>query len=331
MKFLAIIFYCLATLNAVAQGKFEIKGTVDGYPDGTMIFLSYKGNDGVEVLDSVSLINDTFNFTGELSTSPAYTLIRTKDYKDYMFMWMEPTSMTFKARKGKFKQAAITGSETQQIYSNLQIEVQNAKRKDSEKVYQNFISVNPNSLISIYLLEGYKTTWGKAIVKMLYDDLSEDVKNSADGTAVREFLTLNKSVEIGDRYIDFSQEDKEGNLVSLSDFDGKVVLLEFWGSWCAPCRKTNPELVKIYDEYKDKGFEIVGVAADNNKQAWLRAIEVDKLTWTNVSDLQGDNNEVSLIYGISYYPTNFLIDRNGVIVAKDVKGQELEKLIEDLL
>lgn len=131
--------------------------------------------------------------------------------------------------------------------------------------------------------------------------------------------------------MDFSQTDAKNNLVKLSDFHGKIVLLEFWGSWCGPCRESNPELVKIYNEFKNRGFEILGVGAETSRDVWLKAIEKDKLTWTNITDLKGDKNTVALMYGVSYYPTNFLIDKKGNIIARDLQGDKLRKMLKQIL
>ena len=104
--------------------------------------------------------------------------------------------------------------------------------------------------------------------------------------------------------MDFAQKDTSNKVVKLSDIEGKIVLLEFWGSWCGPCREENPLLVKIYNEFKQKGFEIFGVASETDKLQWKKAIKADGLTWTNVTDLKGSNNKAAMIYGVSGYPTN---------------------------
>jgi peroxiredoxin len=165
----------------------------------------------------------------------------------------------------------------------------------------------------------------------LYNNFSKGVNNTYYGKKIREYIALNKNINIGDKYADFSQNDAKGKAIKLSDFKGKVVLLEFWGSWCVPCRKGNPELVKIYNEFNSNGFEILGVAADTKKIEWLNAIETDKLPWTNVTDLNGDKNTAALIYGVSYYPTNFLIDRTGTIVARDLIGEKLKEKLKEIL
>ena len=142
---------------------------------------------------------------------------------------------------------------------------------------------------------------------------------------------MNKNLKVGDKYVDFTESNIKGKNVSLSDFKGKTVLLEFWGSWCAPCRAGNPELRRIYNEFKNNDFEILGVAADEKRKFWVEAVEKDSLTWQNVSDLKGDGNKAALIYGVSYYPTNFLIDVNGIIVARDLVGKALRDKLQELL
>jgi thiol-disulfide isomerase/thioredoxin len=116
----------------------------------------------------------------------------------------------------------------------------------------------------------------------------------------------------------------------LSDYKGKILLLEFWASWCGPCRKENPDLVEVYRHYKGKGFEILGVALDKDKSEWLDAIDHDELPWTNVCDLQGDRNEAAIIYGVSAIPANFLIDRNGIVLARNLRSEELAETLRKI-
>jgi thiol-disulfide isomerase/thioredoxin len=123
---------------------------------------------------------------------------------------------------------------------------------------------------------------------------------------------------------EFSQISPEGTPIQLSDFKGKYVLLDFWASWCGPCRKENPNVVRLYNKYKNQGFEILGISLDQNRERWLQAIQADKLTWKHTSDLKGWSNEVGKLYEISAIPKTFLLDPKGIIIAKDLRGAALE-------
>jgi len=130
---------------------------------------------------------------------------------------------------------------------------------------------------------------------------------------------------------DFTQKSPDGEAVSLSDFRGKVVLIDFWASWCGPCRRENPNVVKLYEEYKDQGFEILGVSLDRKKDRWLKAIEADGLVWPHVSDLKGWQNEVAQLYGVGSIPHTVLLDREGKIVAQKLRGPALEQKVAELM
>jgi peroxiredoxin len=126
-------------------------------------------------------------------------------------------------------------------------------------------------------------------------------------------------------------EDTNGEVRKLSDFKDKLVLLEFWASNCLPCRQENPNLIKTYEKFKPKGFEIFAVSQDTKKESWLKAIEKDKLPWLQVSDLKGADNSASLIYGVHGIPDNFLIDQNGIIVGRNLRGKKLNEKLNELL
>ena len=147
-----------------------------------------------------------------------------------------------------------------------------------------------------------------------------------------------EGTNVGDKAKDIVLMSVDGKEMKMSSIKGKVVLLDFWASWCGPCRMENPNLVKSYEKYKDlkyktgKGFEVYSVSLDKNKEAWVAAIAKDKLVWQyHVSDLKGWQSAAGALYGVSFIPQNFLIDGNGVIVAKNLRGEELDKALDKLL
>ncbi len=298
--------------------------------NNTVLYLDFT-DEGDKKIDSTYVVGESFTFEGVIKSDVVYALLRTQNYSDYKFFWIESGTIRFEAKKGGFRKATITGSKTQDEQNKLNLSLENSSETERSNIEKRFVKENPNSIISAHLLSSYASTWGKDTATLLFDDLSIELKNTAYGKSIAEFISLNKNVKVGDRYADFTQNDTKNNPIKLSDFNGKVVLLEFWGSWCGPCRQSNPGLVEVYNEFKNMGFEILGVGAETNRETWLKAIEKDKLTWTNVSDLKGDKNTAAIIYGISYYPTNFLIDKNGVIVAKDLKGDKLRRKLKQIL
>ena len=158
------------------------------------------------------------------------------------------------------------------------------------------------------------------------------MKGSTGGKAFADKPAIAAKTSIGSTAMDFTQNDKTGKPVSLSAFRGKYVLVDFWASWCGPCRAENPNVVSAYAKYHPKGFDILSVSLDRpgDKDKWLRAIHADKLDWTHVSDLQFWQNAEAVAYGVGSIPQNFLIDPQGKIIAKGLRGDELEEKLSEI-
>ena len=140
-----------------------------------------------------------------------------------------------------------------------------------------------------------------------------------------------ENVQIGKTAPDFSLPDTAGVMVSLSDFKGKYVLLDFWASWCPPCRRENPNVVKAFNDYKDKNFTVIGISLDKDKRKWLDAIASDNLTWTHVSDLKYWDSEIPALYGVRGIPANILLDPDGIIIARNVTGEQLHETLGNVI
>lgn len=200
------------------------------------------------------------------------------------------------------------------------------------RVSEDYFKKYHDSYVSLYLLsDGSGSVIDPQKFEPLFNTLSPRIRNSVAGKVMTARLKTAKKVDVGKPAIDFVQNDTEGKPVSLSSFKGKYILLDFWASWCGPCRAENPNVVKAYHKFKDKNFEIIAVSLDDKKELWLKAIKADGLPWIHISDLKGLKNAVAELYDARAVPQNFLIGPDGMILAKNLRGEELEKSLNEFI
>lgn len=323
---LTITILAFFSCNEKPQTIFSLNGTTNGIENGTILYLDKDQN----LIDSTRVENNSFSFNTQLSSTPLLVVLRTKDFSHYRFLWLENKPMTFDGSNVDFRKAIVTGSYEEDLCQAIRMEPDSLPREERMEKEMDFVKNNPKSLHSAYVLSVYSKTWGKNKTEELFNSFSTENKNSDYGKTIAKYIELNRDPQFGEKFVDFEMKDTNEVTRRLSDINANVVLLEFWASTCAPCRIENPNLVKIYEQYKPKGFEIFAVSEDINRVSWINAIKKDELPWIQVSDLS-KKNSASLIYGVSAIPDNFLINKNGIIIGRNLRGEQLNHKLAEIL
>ena len=204
--------------------------------------------------------------------------------------------------------------------------------KEMSQTQKNFIKNNPSSFVTPSLLKSLSYELEVTEIETLIDAMDTSVSKVPVIQELKTRVATMKSVAIGQKAPDFILNDVNGNPVSLSSKIGsKLLLVDFWAAWCGPCRQENPNVVKVYNEFKNKGFDVYGVSLDKSKDEWVKAIADDKLTWTHVSDLKFWDSDAAKLYAVYSIPSNFLLDETGTIIARNLRGIDLRTKVKELI
>lgn len=312
------------------NNQFSLEGKTADFEDGTYVFFRDLVNGGN--LDSAVVRNNSFRFTTNLPEPTYFVMLFTKDKRNFTELWLENNPMTLDASNGDFKEAKVTGSKNQILFKKskeLYTDIQNTEKEIIKQREIDFLKNNPHALVSAYILYGNRRL-NQDEVRNIYSDLSEEVQNSSLGQKIAKFLEKDVA-KTGEQYLDFSIPNFEGKKTKISDLKGGLTLLQFWSSGCGFSRNMNTTLSGLYKKYNSEGFRIVTISKDTNRNTWLRALKEDKVSWPEGYNLINSDSQVFEAYGVQSTPFNFLVNRDGIIVAQDLRGEELEKLVREHL
>lgn len=357
MKRLLFLLAFVPSLLFAQQSGFKISGSVAGLQDGEEVKITSTQDNSVLTKGVVK--GSAFTMEGTIPEPGLYWLVLGNEQP--LHVYLENNGIKISGSKTDLKNIKIEGSQSHKDFDDFRTvfnplvgelngtvaQVQKTEneqvREDLMKRYDSLTKLINNEVGKFVAAKrsSYVTPFLMFVTAQLYDDpllmekrylsLDEKVRQSQIGKSLAEFIAFNKVGAIGTEAIEFTQNDLTGKPVALSSFKGKYVLLDFWASWCKPCRIENPNVVKAYNKFKDRNFTILGVSLDQNKEAWEKAIEKDGLSWTHVSDLQSWNNAAAALYRVQAIPQNFLIDPNGKIIAKNLRAEQLEAKLCEVL
>lgn len=349
--------------------KYKITGTVTNLESEMVYLKEFKDNQAV-VIDSAKFVDNTFVFENKFVATKKCYLFTSKDAeRPVASLYLEKGETTITLDMNNPKDMIIVGGPAQELaksFKNIQDSLETLVKplnekymalmpqkealgakfeeeinklreeydvfsKETQKQVKALIETNLGSVVAADQFASLFNKLEATEAKELVNKFTEEAAKSESITKIKERIAILESVEIGKPAPDFTLPSPDGTPIALSSFKGKLLIVDFWASWCGPCRGENPNVVKMYNTYHEKGLEILSVSLDEKKEDWIAAIEKDGLVWNHVSDLKGWSSSAAKLYGVNSIPHIVLINQEGIIVAKDLRGEELENKLKELI
>jgi peroxiredoxin len=363
MKKVLFLIAAVAFFACSRQEKgFEITVNLEG-AEG-QILLEKRGDSQWIPVDTADIVDGTAVLKGEV-TAPEDHYLSILGQRAKTILFVENAEMTVSGNAGNLEQITVTGSKSHDEYNEVNSRIQEIGEEymalyqeareaaaagdetkaaelmqQVEEMYEStntmqadFVRNNPGSYAAPYFLS--RVQYGMEVDELdkLVSALDPKLDEVPSIVTLKERIEKLKTVAVGQVAPDFTMNDSDGNPVKFSDIykQNEYTLLDFWAAWCGPCRQENPNIVAVYNDYKDKGFSVFGVSLDRDRDAWLKAIDDDNLTWPHVSDLAYWNNSAAQLYAVNSIPSSLIVDKNGKIIAKNKRDEELRETVSELL
>lgn len=361
-----LIFLILVStliFSCTSDPRYIVEGELAGIDKGTVYLQKRELGQFVKV-DSASIEDGAFQINGGSVSYPDAYYLSIDGKRGYLMLFIENTKITVSGHADSLVMAEVDGSVSQAEYdefndglepfytrnNTLFQEIRNARQVGDEQqaeelvaernvlfdeideYYIQFIKSHNASYVTPMILQSIAYNMTGEEIKSYIKQLDTQLMETETIIRIKDRIEKLKKVAVGGKAPEFTQNDPEGNPVNLSDVIGtELLLIDFWAAWCGPCRNENPNVVAVYNDYHDKGFDVLGVSLDRDKDDWLKAIVEDNLTWRHVSDLKYWENEAAQLYAVNSIPANFLLDSGGVIIATNVRGEDLRNKVAEIL